>query len=848
MMTRLRPGERLHRSTEPDLWLQLAYLFLYWCGVFCSLWLKGHPWLMVSCLGLGPLSLALSRLPFKWFPSFFRQLFQLALGAWVVVWCKSRLSEVSLDIVLVEANAALGLGLFLGRRLREHRWLFLMSIGLIGYGGLSPGRPYFFPVFVLSLVLCFVSFYLSRTSLLSNLGSSGRGLELPRQRVSWGYAALHFVVAVSIMVLLLGLLPQSRRLRTHGLLPVSFTTEQDMRNDPRWTAWLKASDEVRLGEDGNKPSDGKSGDESSNPIESEQAKRRAPFENARTFDSQTGNGLAQATIGTELVFRAVANAKLYWVMQLYDTYDGRKWTQSRVLKSGSSGIDRYVPVRTVEVPQHIRLERAFGYRLPHYFRARRAMFRNTDEDRDTPLRQTYVLQPDSFSLLLVSRHRPPLPWSYRVQSYVANPETPPPQKAWREPSRNYGWTYLWLPPELISERVSQLALEITAPGETPYEKACLIRDYLRANYKYDLSAPAVPEGREVVDYFLFESRVGYCQHFAQAFTVLARLAGLHSRLATGYSPGNYNLLSNTFEVYEYHAHAWTQIFLEPYGWMTFDGVAPGDLRLETTPKVLTGLLDPFGSEWKSHPPELTAIPLPNRHETMEPEKLGHGGDSNLSPVEIKPSLFSDIYERAALDNSTTDPTMQQLLQASMVVIHGRLASLWAGISTKFRELWDSIVGWLIRAWRAFWGMALVGWIVLSTSLAAVFVFLWNRRRIVGFLSYWVRFWRHRRRWRRGLELTMSPREKVLWCYSMVCGWLELASVHRPAEADALEWASEIGKLSDALASDYRVIASAALEARFSNHVIGFPIANETLNASRRVVQGIQKIPRAARSL
>ena len=86
---------------------------------------------------------------------------------------------------------------------------------------------------------------------------------------------------------------------------------------------------------------------------------------------------------------------------------------------------------------------------------------------------------------------------------------------------------------------------------------------------------------------------------------------------------------------------------------------------------------------------------------------------------------------------------------------------------------------------------------------------------------------------------MSPRESPVVLFD----GLRLAGAgfgSSSCRVDALEWASEVGKLSETLASDYRLIASAALSP-ILNHVIGFPIANETLNASRRVVQGIQKI-------
>ena len=97
------------------------------------------------------------------------------------------------------------------------------------------------------------------------------------------------------------------------------------------------------------------------------------------------------------------------------------------------------------------------------------------------------------------------------------------------------------------------------------EKALALRDYLRENIPYKLYSDPIPEGRECADYFIFELKTGHCEYYATALAVMARLAGLPSRVATGFSPGNYNTLTNQFEVYEYHAHAWTQIFVEDRG-------------------------------------------------------------------------------------------------------------------------------------------------------------------------------------------------------------------------------------------------------------------------------------------
>ena len=121
-----------------------------------------------------------------------------------------------------------------------------------------------------------------------------------------------------------------------------------------------------------------------------------------------------------------------------------------------------------------------------------------------------------------------------------------------------------------------------------------------------LSRPAgLGHGPQSVHIFLFDLKEGHCEYFATTLAVMARLAGLPARIATGFSPGNYNTLTNAFDVYEYHAHAWTQIFFDDKGWLTFDATPPQNIISRTTPLGIGMLRDPFGDEWKISPPELT---------------------------------------------------------------------------------------------------------------------------------------------------------------------------------------------------------------------------------------------------
>ncbi|MDY6795590.1 MAG: transglutaminaseTgpA domain-containing protein [Actinomycetota bacterium] len=122
-------------------------------------------------------------------------------------------------------------------------------------------------------------------------------------------------------------------------------------------------------------------------------------------------------------------------------------------------------------------------------------------------------------------------------------------------------------PEL-PPRVLGLAEEIIPWGETPYRRAEAIKDYLESHYDYSLDVPPLPAGEDALDFFLFEQGSGYCEHFATAYALLCRLAGIPARVVTGYATGEYNPFTDLYEVSLADAHAWVEIYLQGVGWVT----------------------------------------------------------------------------------------------------------------------------------------------------------------------------------------------------------------------------------------------------------------------------------------
>ncbi len=118
-------------------------------------------------------------------------------------------------------------------------------------------------------------------------------------------------------------------------------------------------------------------------------------------------------------------------------------------------------------------------------------------------------------------------------------------------------------------------------------------DYFHRNpFVYTLNPPAYRDNP--IEQFLFESREGFCEHYASAFTQLMRLGGVPARMVVGFQGGEYNRLGDYYTVRNYDAHAWSEVWLEQRGWVRIDptaAVAPERVRNSIQPGV-GGIGDP----------------------------------------------------------------------------------------------------------------------------------------------------------------------------------------------------------------------------------------------------------------
>lgn len=127
--------------------------------------------------------------------------------------------------------------------------------------------------------------------------------------------------------------------------------------------------------------------------------------------------------------------------------------------------------------------------------------------------------------------------------------------------------YLQLPDDL-PERVKTLAKNVASKYQVEGDllKAWAIMEHL-SSYQYTLTPGPVPKGRDLVDYFLFDHKEGYCTYYATAMVIMCRSVGIPARYVEGYAVEDlrsHNLITNE------QAHTWVEIYLEGYGWYMMD--------------------------------------------------------------------------------------------------------------------------------------------------------------------------------------------------------------------------------------------------------------------------------------
>jgi transglutaminase-like putative cysteine protease len=150
-------------------------------------------------------------------------------------------------------------------------------------------------------------------------------------------------------------------------------------------------------------------------------------------------------------------------------------------------------------------------------------------------------------------------------------------------------------PEGSNVRTTELAAAMreAAGSDGAFIEAVLTK-FHEEEYFYTLEPP--PLGSNPVDRFLFDTRQGFCEHYASAFGVMMRAAGIPARVILGYQGGELNPMGGHLIVRQADAHAWNEVWLEGVGWRRVDptfAVAPERIDLGRSESMFDG----SGAAW-----------------------------------------------------------------------------------------------------------------------------------------------------------------------------------------------------------------------------------------------------------
>jgi protein-glutamine gamma-glutamyltransferase len=130
----------------------------------------------------------------------------------------------------------------------------------------------------------------------------------------------------------------------------------------------------------------------------------------------------------------------------------------------------------------------------------------------------------------------------------------------------------------ISQPMLNLVNEFKKAGSPELIARAILDYFSNNNFSYSTSTPTMT----TIDDFLFRFKIGFCEHYASAFTLLMRAAGVPARAVIGFQGGEYNNFGDYLVVRDRNAHAWSEVYIENRGWIRFDPTtAVNSTRIET---------------------------------------------------------------------------------------------------------------------------------------------------------------------------------------------------------------------------------------------------------------------------
>src|SRR5690606_7385087 len=269
-------------------------------------------------------------------------------------------------------------------------------------------------------------------------------------------------------------------------------------------------------------------------------------------DEMSPGDVSELSVSGAIAFRvrfhddAPPPSELYWRGPVLHDFDGRTWRRASAV---------FVPQQIVTSGP------AYRYRLTLEPHQRRWVFA-LDAPSEWPRARAFRT-PD-LQLLTPAQSPVSTLTSFELESHTRYEVAGALPHAMRNAD-------LHLPPDR-NPRTLALAREMRGrvSSDAAFVEAVLAM-FREQEFFYTLEPPRLE--LHSVDDFLFNTRRGFCEHFASAFTVLARAAGTPARVVTGYQCGEFNPLGGYFIVRQSDAHAWSEVWLEGRGGVRVDPTA-----------------------------------------------------------------------------------------------------------------------------------------------------------------------------------------------------------------------------------------------------------------------------------
>jgi len=259
--------------------------------------------------------------------------------------------------------------------------------------------------------------------------------------------------------------------------------------------------------------------------------------------------------------------RFYWRARVYDTYDGGwRSTFSDQDVISPDQIDFVYPDIADDSTRTNTFSFTIGSSLATLLTANQPIWVSR------PARYEFEENSEGTVDIALIRATPPLRTgeTYTVRSSLNQATI----KDLREAGKNYPeWVldrYLQIP-DSISPRTLKLAQEIAAGKDTPYDIATTITQYLRNNIDYSETVPPLPADQELIDWFLFDIRQGFCNYYATTEIIMLRSLGIPARLSVGYAQGEpIEDIPDAYLVRQRDAHAWPEVYFPGIGWVEFE--------------------------------------------------------------------------------------------------------------------------------------------------------------------------------------------------------------------------------------------------------------------------------------